>query len=202
MQKLGQFKKKINIIPYNMEKYLSFSVQTIHKEWDYKKKMMVDKARFNLRFIDSFQFMPSSLSNLTENLKKSGIDKFKYTTQEFDSNTEAMTRKGVYPYSYMSSLKKFDVNPKKFNRKHFTNDLTRDEITEDDFKFFTEVCKKFNVKNMGEYHDLSLKSDVLLLADVFENFRKFSLQDYKLDPCHYFFAPGLSWGCLFKKDKD
>src|SRR5271163_3809247 len=63
MQKLGQFKKKINIIPNNMEKYMSFSVQTIHKEWDYKTKKMIDKARFNLRFIDSFQFISSSLGN-------------------------------------------------------------------------------------------------------------------------------------------
>ena len=46
---------------------------------------------------------------------------------------------------------------------------------------------------MGEYHDLYLKSDILLLADVFENFRKNCLQYYKLDPCYYFTSPGLPW---------
>ena len=51
---------------------------------------------------------------------------------------------------------------------------------------------------MGEYHDLYLKSDVLLLADVFESFRKTCLQYYKLDPCHYFTSPGLSWDAMLK----
>ena len=51
---------------------------------------------------------------------------------------------------------------------------------------------------MGEYHDLYLKSDVLLLTDIFENFRKICLQYYKLDPCHYFKSPGLSWDAMLK----
>ena len=51
---------------------------------------------------------------------------------------------------------------------------------------------------MGEYHDLYLKNDILLLADVFENFRKTCLQYYKLDPCHYFSSPGLSWDAMLK----
>ena len=51
---------------------------------------------------------------------------------------------------------------------------------------------------MGEYHDLYLKSDVLLLADVFKSFRKTCLQYYKLDRCHYFTSPGLSWDAMLK----
>ena len=58
--------------------------------------------------------------------------------------------------------------------------------------------KTFNIKTMGEYHDLYLNSDVLLLADVFESFRKTCLQYYKLDPCHYFTSPGLSWDAMLK----
>ena len=56
----------------------------------------------------------------------------------------------------------------------------------------------FNIKTMGEYHDLYLVSDVLLLTDVFENFRKTCMQYYKLDPCHYFTSPGLSWDAMLK----
>ena len=56
----------------------------------------------------------------------------------------------------------------------------------------------FKLKNMGEYHNLYLKSDVLLLADVFEQFRKTCLESYKLDPCHYFTSPGLSWDAMLK----
>ena len=58
--------------------------------------------------------------------------------------------------------------------------------------------KIFTIKKMGEHHDLYLKSDVLLLADVFESFRKTCLQYYKLDPCHYFISPGLSWDAMLK----
>ena len=54
------------------------------------------------------------------------------------------------------------------------------------------------MKTMGEYHDLYLKSDILLLADVFENFRKTCLQYYKLDPYHYFTSPGQSLDAMMK----
>ena len=54
------------------------------------------------------------------------------------------------------------------------------------------------IKKVGEYHDLYLVNDVLLLTDVFENFRKTFMQYYKLDPCHYFANPGLSWDAMLK----
>ena len=55
------------------------------------------------------------------------------------------------------------------------------------------------IKTIGEYHDLYLGSNVLLLTDVFMNFRKTCMQYYKLDPCHYFMSPGLSWDAMLKK---
>jgi hypothetical protein len=198
MQKIGQFNKNIKVIPNNMEKYMSFSIGTLREEWDKKEKKMVEKERFNLRFIDSYQFMNSSLSQLVDDLKKSGLDKFKYIGEEFGSLASIMTRKGIYPYSFMDSYEKFEIDPRNLKKEHFYNDLTKEEVKEEDFKFFLDVCNKFNIKNLGEYHDLYLKSDVLLLADVFENFRKVCLEYYKLDPCHYYFAPGLSWDACLK----
>ena len=62
-----------------------------------------------------------------------------------------------------------------------------------------QVWGTMKVKNMGEYHGLYLKSDVLLLADVFEEFRKTILESYRLDPCHYFPSPGLSWDAMMKR---
>ena len=62
-----------------------------------------------------------------------------------------------------------------------------------------KVWKSFNCKTLKDYHDLYLKSDVLLLADVFENFRKTCLKHYKLDPCHYYTAPGLAWDACLKE---
>src|SRR3989454_192059 len=198
LQELGRFKRELTVIPNNREKYMSFSVGTVKECYNYKTKQYEDKSRFDLRFIDSFQFMNSSLNNLVTDLKQGGMDQFKYVNQEFGQFAELLTRKGIYPYSYMNKWGKFDVSTKKLERKHFRNDLTGDEISDEDFKFYKTVCKKLKIKTLGEYHDLYLKSDVLLLTDVFENFRKTCLEYYKLDPCHYFSAPGLTWDACLK----
>ena len=68
-------------------------------------------------------------------------------------------------------------------------------------KHAKKVWAAFECKNMGDYHDTYLKSDVLQLADVFEGFRKMCLNYYNLDPAHFYTSPGLSWGALFKKTK-
>ena len=196
MQELGRFNKEINIIPNNMEKYMSFSVGTAY-EYESKGKT-VKGTNHNLTFIDSFQFMSSGLSELVDNLKNSGLDNFKYVKEEFCDNTDMMTRKGLYPYSYMDSWAKFHVNPRELVKENFTNDLSGDKIKDKEFEFYNQVCDKFNITNLGEYHDLYLKSDVLLLADVFENFRKMCLKYYGLDPAHYISSPGLAWDACLK----
>ena len=145
--------------------------------------------------------MSASLEKLVNNLKDGGIDNFKYTKDEFGKLTDIMTRKGIYPYSYVKSHKKFNIDPRKLTMLDFKNDLTGDLITEENYKHFLDVCDKFNIKTLGEYHDLYLKSDVLLLCDVFENFRTTCLNNYGLDPCHYITAPGLAWDACLKMSK-
>ena len=66
-------------------------------------------------------------------------------------------------------------------------------ISDEDYLACKKIWDKFNMKNMGDYHDGYLKKDVLLLADVFEKFIDTCLKFYELDPCHYFSSPGLSW---------
>ena len=61
-----------------------------------------------------------------------------------------------------------------------------------------KIWDKFNLKNMGDYHDHYFKKDVLLLADVFEKFIDTCLKYYEVDPCHYFSAPGLSWDAMLE----
>ena len=90
----------------------------------------------------------------------------------------------------MDSFKKFKKT-KLPSKEQFYSILNYDTISEEDYKHAQKVWKSFNLENMGDYHDLYLKSDVLLLADVFENFRKTCIQYYKHDPCHYFTSPGL-----------
>ena len=109
---------------------------------------------------------------------------------------DLMAQKGTYPYDYMNSFDKF--NEKLPLKEEFYSILNDEHISNEDYKHVETVWETFNLKNMGEYHDLYLKSDVLLLADVFENFRKTCLEYYKLDPCHYFTSPGLSWDAMLK----
>ena len=191
MQQIGEIAKKhayankkgekqdlnINAIPNNIEKYMAF---------------MLDN---HLTFINSFQFMSSSLDKLISNLPK---EAFKYTSKEFtDKELSLMSQKGVYPYDYMDSFEKFDQT-KLPTKDQFYSILNDQDIMNDEYNDAKKVWKTFNIKTMGEYHDLYLKSDVLLLADVFESFRKTCLQYYKLDPCDYFTGKGLSWDAMLK----
>ena len=111
-----------------------------------------------------------------------------------------MTKKGVYPYDYMNSFKKFEDSrlPKK---EDFFSIMNNEHITDEEYQHAQNVWKTFNLKTMGEYHDLYLQSDILLLTDVFENFRKACQQYYGLDAAHYFTSPGLSWDAMLKMTK-
>ena len=149
----------------------------------------------HLLFLDSFQFMNSSLDNLIKNLPDNA---FKiHPTRVSDEQLNLMKQKGIYPYDYMDSFDRFNETqlPEK---QDFYSILNNDHISDEQYKHAQNVWDTFNLKTMGDYHDLYLKSDILLLADVFENFRKTCLQYYKLDPCHYFSSPGLSWDAMLK----
>ena len=192
MQQIGETVKKtyiknkkgedvqmnINAIPNNMEKYMAFMLGN------------------HLTFIDSFQFMSSSLNKLVSNLP---TEAFKYTCKTFkQEKLELMKQKGVYPYDYMDSFDKFNKTELP-TKEEFFSILSNEHITDEDYKHAQNVWKTFKLKNMGEYHDLYLKSDILLLADVFENFRKTCLQYYKLDPC-LFQKSRFVMGCYVEDD--
>ena len=83
-------------------------------------------------------------------------------------------------------------------REDFYSLLTDEDISDDDYQHAVDVWNTFGIRNMGEYHDLYLKSDILLLADVFENFREACLEYYRLDPAHYITSPGLSWDAMLQ----
>ena len=74
-------------------------------------------------------------------------------------------------------------------------------ITDDDYEHAQKIWKEFNMNSIKDYHDLYLESDVLLLADVFENFREVCQRNYKLDPAWYLTSPGLSWDSMLKKTR-
>ena len=109
-----------------------------------------------------------------------------------------LLRKGVYPYEDMDSWKKFDetsIPPK----EAFYSKLNLENITDKDYEHVKKVWEAFEIKNLGEYHDLYVQCDTFLLADVFENFRNKCIEIYELDPAHFLSAPGLAWQACLKK---
>ena len=76
-----------------------------------------------------------------------------------------------------------------------------EDITDADYAHEKRVCKDFEIKNLGEYHDLYVQSNSLLLADVFEDFRNICLKIYELDPAKFLSVPGLAWQAAFKTIK-
>lgn len=100
-------------------------------------------------------------------------------------------KKDVFPYEYLDSYTKLDdcTLPSK---NDFYSTITDTNISDSDYKHAQAVWTQFNIKTLGEYSDLYLKTDVLLIADVFENFRNNCIQVYELDPAHYYTTTGFT----------
>ena len=147
-----------------------------------------------LVFIDSMQFMNSSLDALVGNL---GSEDFKCLSGVFgdDEQFELVKCKGVYPYEWVDGFEKFDWSclPSK---ECFFSSLKGIGISDEEYDRACKVWNVFGIKTFGEHHDL--KCDVLLLCDVFEKFINSCLKYYGLDPCHYFSSPGLAWDAMLK----
>ena len=196
VKNIGKTEGNIKCIPNNEEKYLSFSKDIVVGEYINKKGKKVE-VKHEIRFIDSFKFMASSLASLVENLAKSDLSKFIHTKKEFGKKYELMTKKEIYPYDYMNGIEKF-FEEKLPPKEAFYSKLNDCGVSDEDFERAQLIGKEFKIKNLGEYHDLYLKSDVLLLADVFEEFRNICLENYSLYPAWYYTSPGLSWDALLK----
>ena len=196
IKKLGSPDKKENIdcIPNNEEKYISFSKTIVTGQYTNKKGEVKDKT-FKIVFKDSLKFMSSSLGALVNNLPK---DAFKNLLKYFKpKQAEILKQKGFYPYEYMDSEEKFN-DTKLPPREVFYSKLSGRGIKEKDYNHAWNVWNTFEMKTFKEYHELYNITDVLLLADVFENFRDICLKIYGLDPVYYFTAPGLAWDACLK----
>ena len=155
------------------------------------------EKKIQLRFIDNMRFMASSLDSLMNNLVKDGrkLSGFEdYSEEQY----ELFIRKGVYPYEYMTSWDKF-IETQLPSKEAFCSKLNMSDISDEDYEHAQRVWKGFDMKNLGEYHDLYLKTDIILLYNVFEAFRNTCLQHYKLDPAHFYTSPALAWQACLKK---
>ena len=108
-----------------------------------------------------------------------------------------LLRKGVYPYEYMDSWERFNETALP-NKKAFYSELYLEDITNKDYTHAQKVFEEFKLKNLGDYRNLSVQSDTLLLADVFENYRNKCIKIYELDPAHFLSAPGWAWQACLK----
>ena len=138
--------------------------------------------------------MATSLDKLVDNLPKDAFNNIK--RYYANDKLSLLTRKGVYPYEYMNSerLKETQLPPK----EAFYSKLNDEGISDENYAQVKKVWETFEMKNLEDYHNLYNRVDVLLLTDVFENFREICIKNYNLDPAHYYTAPGLAWDAALK----
>jgi hypothetical protein len=176
---------EISLIGQGMEKYLSLS-------WG-----------DHLIFKDSYQFLASSLETLCANLLRTGKDRFIHLQSQFQEAgaphpaVDLLLRKGVFPYDYLNDWAKMDEQALP-NRDAFRNTLRQEECSEADYAHAQRVWQEFGCTTLRQYLELYLKTDVLILADVFEEFRRVCAHNYQLDAAHYVSAPQLSWDSMLK----
>lgn len=194
VKQLAQDNEDIDVIPVTKEKYISFG-----------KRLLVDRITedgasknvyVNIRFLDSYRFLSSSLASLAETLSD---DQCVEIQNQFGNGIkfEQMRQKGVFPYSYTESFQKLD-EPALPTIEQFYDRLSESHIPQADYDRAVKVWQTFGCKTLGDYSDVYLKCDVFILADVFENFRNLCLKQYKLDPAQYYTAPGLFWDAMLK----
>ena len=140
--------------------------------------------------------MSSSLDSLVNNLARRGNYPF-FGFEEYNENQyKLLIRKRIYPYEHITDWNKF-TGTKLPMREAFYSKLNMSGVGNKDYEHANRVWKEFGVKDLGEYCDLYLKTDVMLSANVFEAFRKVCLKNYGLDPAHFYTAPELAWkACL------
>ena len=173
---------------------------------DGKKKTVC----LEMRFLDSFKFTLKSLDALVKTL---GKDDFRTLTSQMIpqipketvsgrkhdrlESLKLLKQKGVFPYEYMTDFSKLGVTslPPK---EAFYSQLNESGISDKDYDHAKKVWSTFNCKTMRDYHNLYLKTDVLLLADVMTEFRKTCKKAYGLEALHYYTSPGLAWDAMLK----
>lgn len=184
IKELAYDEQEIRVIPLNNEKYISFSKRV---------------GNIHLRFLDTCKFMHASLDSLVKTLSE---NQFELLEEEFgfNANLNLLKQKGIFPYDYVDDWAKLQENCLP-SIENFYNKLTDSDITHEEYLHARNVWNAFGVDTMGGYTDIYLKTDVLLLACVFENYRKITLSSHGLDPAYYYTVPGLTFDAMLKVTK-
>ena len=160
-------------------------------------KFKIPGKKYSIKIIDSLSFLQSDLNSLSKDLDN---DLKIITKEHFKNNFEMINKKlENFPYSY--------INPNNLNeeflppKKEFYNILTMEEIKDDEYKNVKLFYKKMKFKNLRKYLECYLTTDITLLSDVFNNFRKMIFNEFELDCVKYISAPSLSKDCALKYSK-
>ena len=188
IKKLGITEGRIDCIPDNEEKYITFS----------KTIKVGEHEKFKIIFKDSNKFLQTSMEALVANLPEDGFKNLEKCYLPKLANL--LKQKGFFPYDYLDKLEKLK-DPKLPPQEAFFSKLSGKNINKTSYEHALNVWESFKMKTFKDYLKIYNISDVLLLADVFENFRDLCLKNYGLDPVYYYTAPGLAWDAMLKMTK-
>ena len=190
----GKLKEwQLNVIPQTEEKYMTLRAKFRIDSYKDKNGEQRD-VYMTVRFLDSFQFLNTSLDNLVRNLS---LDDLVHCHSLQLPTTELITAKGVFPYSYFDSfdrLSERSLPP----RDAFRSSITGDDISVEDYERAKSAWDLLQCHTFGDYMLAYLKRDIYQLADVFEKFRTLCLNEDGLDPVYYVTLPGMTWDSAFK----
>lgn len=177
LNELGSVASQISCIAKNSEQYTSFNTT-------------------QLKFIDSLAFLQASLDKVSMSMVD---EQFVETRKECKNEEEfrLLRKKGVYPYEYMNGFERFEET-KLPEKECFYSKMEEQELSNSDYEHVKNIWRQFELKNLGELHDLYMKTDVNILTDVCESFRTFCMKTYKLDPFHYITLPSFGWDAMLK----
>ena len=134
-----------------------------------------------------------------ENIKERFFNTYKFSNSD-NNKFILFLRKYVCPYECIEDWEKFNATSLT-EKEDFYSYLNIEDFTDANYAHAKRVCKDLGIKHLGEYHDLYVQSNKLLLADVFEDFRNMCIKIYKIYPAKFFSTPGLAWQATLKKSK-
>lgn len=195
--------RNIEIIPHTDENYITFTKTVpLRRASDHPKAN--NKQQFlKIRFKDSLKFLAGSLESHAANLDKGEFKNVEtYMLPKYGAEiTELLKQKGVFPYEFITSFQKYNET-RLPSRERFKSEVNNGEtVSVEDYNYACYIFNKTECRDVGDYSDLYLETDVLILADVIENFVNNSIEVYGLDPMHYFTLPGFSWDAMLKYTK-
>ena len=197
-----------NFIPFIFHNFSNYDCHMFFKKLVDKKN---DKVNFDIipktneeyisitygciRFIDSYRFLSSGLDSLVKNLDE---DDFKILKKEIPDKWQYLNKKLAYPYEYFNSIDDYKKLVHNLKKEVFFSKLKNKCPDYEEIQRTKEIIEIFNIKNGKELTEIYLKSDVILLADVFEKFIKISIEEYGINPLYFVSLPGYTWLCGMK----